>query len=1063
MPAAFRSVLAFAILVFASACDCGTPNVIHTDAGVDAGEPPDEIPPGDPGLVMAVPRSASYHIPTLRGPVQVVRTEMDVPHLYASNERDLRVVQGFIAAKERFFQLDIIRRYGLGEVADLLGTPGLALDELNRARGIRAIADRMEGLLSAPQRDLLDAYAEGINAYIDEVGRGSLPAPSEHNLALLLLRPGGRVTEVMRRFTRRDLLGFSVGVLFNTSFEDDDLRQGLAEESFAETFAGDPFASLRIAGAQRDMLDHTEPLIHIKSAPGLGISMGGALMASAHNFLPTRSMLASRTQHRASRIAAIPENMRQRLFAQMEDSTRMQGDLGAEFGSNAFALSSRGTANGAAIVASDSHLALTVAPIYLQEGLDTRVFGASDASAFTQFGLFFPGVMYMAEGTNGHVAWGNTFQEGDSTDFYREVIRLDAEGKPDATLFRGDYRGLERIAETYHVAGVMQFQSTERDETRDRYVTFDGRHIIQIEGQVLADGEEPPAGHIAVFVGGSRIVPSDTNHDGRIVAISIDTVMFDASNLMTTLEHMGLANDVSDFREALRSNVGFVENFTLADSAGHVAFSGYTALPCRGYLRPSGQTVGWGPGGNPQRIIDGTRYPAFAVTTRDGLPDETRSEPENCLVRFDQFPQVENPSEGFTLNANNDLAGQSFDGDLSNDAVYLGGPYDLSYRADELYQAMAAMVRDHNGSTDSMVALQASHRSRIAESFVPFLRQALQRAHALAAATQRNADEQRVVDLYQAQSAQEDQAMARLEAWLSRGASTSSGVTTFYDGTAAAEHDDAVASTIFHAWFVAFLRRVFGDEGLTDAWSWDPDAVMVNNLHRFLVGRGAGNSLSLSSYNPATAESIFFDQRNTPLVERSDEALVGALRDAMVNLAAAPSAPGIGGFASNDQNQWLWGLRHFVVLDSLVKTFAGSSLGSLDSLLSSLAISTRNVPLADAIPAGDPRANLPWFPRPGGLYTIDTGGFDMALAMSDDPATSQRMWTRTGAVMRQVIELDANGVRGRTILPGGVSGISNSPHFVDQARLWLGNQTLPLRFDVHQVTEGATSRERFLP
>ncbi|MFP4599172.1 MAG: penicillin acylase family protein [Persicimonas sp.] len=48
-------------------------------------------------------------------------------------------------------------------------------------------------------------------------------------------------------------------------------------------------------------------------------------------------------------------------------------------------------------------------------------------------------------------------------------------------------------------------------------------------------------------------------------------------------------------------------------------------------------------------------------------------------------------------------------------------------------------------------------------------------------------------------------------------------------------------------------------------------------------------------------------------------------------------------------------------------------------------------------------------------------------------------------------------------MPGGQSALTDSPHFDDQAALWLGNDTLPMRFSVEQVVEGATGREVLAP
>ena len=62
-----------------------------------------------------------------------------------------------------------------------------------------------------------------------------------------------------------------------------------------------------------------------------------------------------------------------------------------------------------------------------------------------------------------------------------------------------------------------------------------------------------------------------------------------------------------------------------------------------------------------------------------------------------------------------------------------------------------------------------------------------------------------------------------------------------------------------------------------------------------------------------------------------------------------------------------------------------------------------------------------------------------------------------------VIALGPEGVEGYNIIPGGQSGLTRSAHFDDQARLWLGNQTIPMRFTPEEVVEGGVGREVLLP
>ena len=52
---------------------------------------------------------------------------------------------------------------------------------------------------------------------------------------------------------------------------------------------------------------------------------------------------------------------------------------------------------------------------------------------------------------------------------------------------------------------------------------------------------------------------------------------------------------------------------------------------------------------------------------------------------------------------------------------------------------------------------------------------------------------------------------------------------------------------------------------------------------------------------------------------------------------------------------------------------------------------------------------------------------------------------------------------GQNIIPGGQSGLNNSPYFADQAELWLANETVPFRYYPAQVAEGAIGRAFFVP
>jgi penicillin amidase len=1041
-------------------CSCSTAPP-ETDASADvlldtSHDAP--LPPGDPGRILSVPETAAFHLPTLESDVQVVYTELGVPHVFAANEHDLRVVQGYLAGRDRFFQITLYRYNGLGEVSRLVGDGALSTDLAARSRGYREVAERLCASLTPEQEMRMDAYAEGVNAYIDDVRTGAAPPPGEF-VTFRLLLAATSVADAMPRVDRMALCGVAATIVYQTGFERDDVYASQAEDAIRARFVGDPFETLRREGALADVLGRVDPVHPVTSAecagpmPCYGLELGTAMTRSDHGL------------HRMPFAPPLP-GLEPTMVARALDSLERLGihpPRGVDFGSNAWAVSSAGTTDGSSVFAADGHLALSVPTlIFYQLGLDTRVFG-DEATGRRQLGMGIPGIIPMGPGTNGHVVWSQTYLEADASDWYREEIVLDAAGLPAFSRFANaggtlEDRALVRIDEPYEIANVAALMSVGRTETIPRWTTFDGRHLLGIEGRTPAEGEVPGTGESLVYMDGQPVIPGDLDGDGVVSGLSLDYLAFDASNVLAMIDVFGEATTVEDMGEATRRNAGYTQNFLFADDTGSVMYTAYNATPCRDYLRPAGSTTGWAPGGNPQRVLDGTRFGGFTIPLdANGFPDETAgaSDPSRCIIPFDRWPRSIDPDRGFVLTANNDLAGTSLDGDLSNDALYLGGPWAVGYRADTIHDALAGMVATDGASVDAMATLQADHQSRVGQQYVPLLHDAVERARTLAASTDPlDPDEARLAALYESDAAGLDEAMMRLDTWLGRGAIGHSGVTTFYEPDGATHGDDAVATMIHVEWFRNLIARIFDDEDIDLAFDFDPRTLRLGTLRRIFDGRDAANPEMLASFNAATGESIFFDVRGTAPVERSDEALVGALVDALVTLRAPSADPGLGGFGTTDMSAWIWGLRHQVRFESILKIYAGDVMG-VDLLAGSFKIDTGRLPLADSFPPGDPREGLSWFPRPGDFDDVDAA--NPSFDRSGDYTYAY------GPNMRMVVQLHDGVVRGQNILPGGQSGRTMSPHFDDQAALWLGNDAIPLRYTVEEIVTGAEGREAFHP
>ena len=114
---------------------------------------------------------ATYSVAGIAAPVEIVRSSDAVPHLFATSDADAFFALGFVHAQDRLLQMTLLRRAAQGRLSEVLGGRAFAADDLARRMGFARTAAASVAAQDAPTRAALDAYAAGVNQWIETVNR----------------------------------------------------------------------------------------------------------------------------------------------------------------------------------------------------------------------------------------------------------------------------------------------------------------------------------------------------------------------------------------------------------------------------------------------------------------------------------------------------------------------------------------------------------------------------------------------------------------------------------------------------------------------------------------------------------------------------------------------------------------------------------------------------------------------------------------------------------------------------------------------------------------------------
>lgn len=162
------------------------------------------------------PASQQAHIPGLGAPVSITLDQDGVPRIQAATMVDAAAALGFLHARDRMFQMELMRRAASGRLSEIVGPATLTIDRMMRVLGLRPRAEADLPNLPPDTRALLEAYARGVNAWIALRGRRAAPE-------FLLLGPPKRWTPVDSL-----LWGETMGLWLSANWRTELSRQALA-------------------------------------------------------------------------------------------------------------------------------------------------------------------------------------------------------------------------------------------------------------------------------------------------------------------------------------------------------------------------------------------------------------------------------------------------------------------------------------------------------------------------------------------------------------------------------------------------------------------------------------------------------------------------------------------------------------------------------------------------------------------------------------------------------------------------------------------------------------------
>ncbi|MFF6979642.1 penicillin acylase family protein [Streptomyces sp. NPDC008343] len=475
----------------------------------------------------------------LSGPVDVKRDGYGIPQIYASSDEDLFMAQGFVQAQDRFYEMDVRRHMTSGRLSEMFGKSQVDNDEFLRTLGWNRVAEEeYEKTLSPSTKKYLQAYAKGVNAYLD--------GKANKDISLEYAALGFANDYKPQKWTPVDSIAWLKAMAWDLRGNMQDeidralMTSRLGPKEIQDLYPDYPYGRNKTI-VQAGQYDEVTKTFEQGSTAGAGSSADSS---------------TSGTSTAAGSDGADLQSQLSGLQDALDDLPTAVGVNGNGIGSNSWVVGGKYTITGKPLLANDPHLSASLPSVWYQMGLHCRSVSSKcqyDASGYTFAGM--PGVVI---GHNQNISWGMTNSGVDVTDLYLEKL------SGDGYLYDGKTRPFTKREETIKVAGGAPKKIVVRETGNGPLLSDRSSELVKVGKKATVDTAAPDRG------------------DGY--GISLRWTALQAGTTMDAVFAMDKAKNWNDFRAAGALFDVPSQNLIYADTEGNI---GYT-LPGKIPTRPQG-------------------------------------------------------------------------------------------------------------------------------------------------------------------------------------------------------------------------------------------------------------------------------------------------------------------------------------------------------------------------------------------------------------------------------------------------------------------------------------------